>query len=56
MSVVFAIVLVMVGIAAALALVRLLRGPSTLDRIVALDVVVVLTVVAAGVYLSLIHI
>ena len=52
MGVVFAIVLVMVGIAAALALVRLLRGPTTLDRVVALDVIVVLTVVAAGVYVA----
>ena len=52
MGVVFAIVLMMVGVAAALALVRLLRGPTTLDRVVALDVVVVLTVVAAGVYVA----
>jgi len=51
-GVVFAIVLMMVGVAAALALVRLLRGPTTLDRVVALDVVVVLTVVAAGVYVG----
>src|SRR6185436_14761819 len=34
-GVVFAIVLVMVGVAVALALVRLLRGPTTLDRVVA---------------------
>ena len=52
MGVVFAIVLVMVGVAVALALVRLLRGPTTLDRVVALDVIVVLTVVAAGVYVA----
>ena len=52
MGVVFAVVLVMVGVAAALALYRLLRGPSTLDRIVALDVIVVLTVVAATVYVA----
>ena len=48
----FAVVLVMVGVAAALALYRLLRGPSTLDRVVALDVVVVLTLVAAAVYVA----
>ena len=52
MGVVFAVVLAMVGVSAALALYRLLRGPTTLDRIVALDVIVVLTVVAAGVYVA----
>jgi len=52
MGVVFTAVLAMVGVSAALALYRLLRGPTTLDRIVALDVVVVLTVVAAGVYVA----
>ena len=52
MGAVFAVVLVMVGVSTALALIRLLRGPSTLDRIVALDVIVVLTVVAAGVYVA----
>lgn len=52
MGAVFAVVLVMVGVAAAPALVRLLRGPTTLDRIVALDLVVILTVVAAGVYVA----
>jgi multicomponent Na+:H+ antiporter subunit F len=52
MGVVFVVVLAMLGTAAALALYRLLRGPSTLDRIVALDVYVVLTVVSAGVYVG----
>jgi len=52
MGVVFVVVLAMLGTAAALALYRLLRGPSTLDRIVALDVYVVLTVVSAGVYVA----
>ena len=52
MAVVFTLVLAMVGVSAALALYGLLRGPTTLDRIVALDVVVVLTVVAAGVYVA----
>ena len=49
---VFVVVLAMLGAAAALALYRLLRGPSTLDRIVALDVYVVLTVVSTGVYVA----
>ena len=44
--------LAMLGVAAALTLYRLLRGPTTLDRIVALDVFVVLTVVAAAVYVA----
>ena len=52
MSVVFVVVLAMLGASAALALYRLLRGTSTLDRIVALDVYVVLTVVSAGVYVG----
>jgi multicomponent Na+:H+ antiporter subunit F len=52
LSVVFAVVLAMLGAAAALALYRLLRGPSTLDRIAALDVYVVLTVVSVGVYVA----
>jgi multicomponent Na+:H+ antiporter subunit F len=51
-GVVFTVVLAVVGVAAGLALYRLLRGPTTLDRIVALDVIVVLTVVAAGVYVA----
>ena len=52
MDVVFVTVLAMLGLAAALTLYRLLRGPSTLDRVVALDVFVVLTVVAAAVYVA----
>lgn len=39
--------LVLLGVAAALCLVRAVRGPSALDRIVALDVFLV--VIAAGV-------
>jgi len=35
-----------------LTVVRLLRGPSTLDRIVALDVFVILIVVAAALYIA----
>jgi multicomponent Na+:H+ antiporter subunit F len=52
MNAVFAVVLAMLGLATALTVFRLLRGPSTLDRIVALDVFVVLTVVGAGVYVA----
>ena len=52
MDVVFVTVLAMLGLAVALTLYRLLRGPSTLDRVVALDVFVVLTVVAAAVYVA----
>ena len=52
MDAVFVTVLAVLGVAAALALFRLLRGPSTMDRIVALDVFVVLTVVSAGVYVA----
>ena len=52
MDAVFVTVLAALGVAAALTLYRLLRGPSTLDRIVALDVFVVLTVVGVGVYVA----
>jgi multicomponent Na+:H+ antiporter subunit F len=52
MTVVFLIVLGVLGMAGALTLARLLRGPDTLDRIVALDVFVVLIVVAVAVYVA----
>jgi multicomponent Na+:H+ antiporter subunit F len=52
MTAVFVVVLATLGVAAMLTLVRLMLGPSTLDRIVALDVFVVLSVVAAGVYVA----
>ena len=52
MTAVFVVVLATLGVAATLTLVRLMLGPSTLDRIVALDVFVVLSVVAAGVYVA----
>ena len=45
-------VIATLGVAAALALYRLLRGPTTLDRIVALDVFVVLSVMGAAVYVA----
>lgn len=52
MTVVVTIVLVMLSAAGLLTLVRLLRGPSTLDRIAALDVFVILIVAAAAVYIA----
>jgi multicomponent Na+:H+ antiporter subunit F len=52
-SVVFITVLVMICVAGAFTVVRLLRGPSTLDRIVALDVFVILIVAAAAVYIAI---
>jgi multicomponent Na+:H+ antiporter subunit F len=52
MSVVFLTVLALLGVAGTLTLYRLFRGPSILDRIVALDVFVVLTVVGAAVYVA----
>ena len=52
MDAVFLTVLALLGVAGALTLYRLFRGPSTLDRIVALDVFVVLTVVGAAVYVA----
>jgi multicomponent Na+:H+ antiporter subunit F len=48
-SVVFGVVLGLLCVAGALTLVRLLRGPDTLDRIVALDVFVILIVAPAPV-------
>ncbi len=52
MGTVIVVVLGLLGLSGALTLFRLLRGPSTLDRVVALDVFVVLTVVAAAVYVA----
>lgn len=53
MSVVFVVVLGVLCVGGALAVLRLLRGPETLDRIAALDVFVVLTVAAASVYIAI---
>ena len=53
MSVVFVVVLILLCAAGAVTVVRLLRGPSTLDRIVALDVLVILIVAAATVYVAI---
>lgn len=52
MTAVLVVVLALLSAAAALTLVRLLRGPDTLDRIAALDVFVVLIVAAAAVYVA----
>lgn len=49
MTVVFLVVFALLAAAGVLTLVRLFRGPDTLDRIAALDVLVVLLVAAAGV-------
>ena len=53
MTVVFVVVLVLLCVAGALTLVRLLRGPGTMDRIAALDVFVILIVAAASVYIAI---
>ncbi|TQM14589.1 monovalent cation/H+ antiporter complex subunit F [Pseudonocardia kunmingensis] len=53
MNVVFTVVLGVLCLAGALTLVRLLRGPDTLDRIAALDVFVILIVAAASVYIAI---
>ncbi|WP_214403076.1 monovalent cation/H+ antiporter complex subunit F [Pseudonocardia lacus] len=52
MNVLYIVVLGMLALAGALTLVRLLRGPDALDRVVALDVFVVLIVAAAAVYIG----
>lgn len=53
MTVVFTLTLVMLATAALVTLSRLLRGPSTLDRIVALEVLVVILVCGTGVYVAI---
>lgn len=52
MTTVFVITMVMLSTAGVLTLLRLLRGPDTLDRIAALDVFVVLIVASAAVYVA----
>ncbi|RZT84654.1 multisubunit sodium/proton antiporter MrpF subunit [Pseudonocardia sediminis] len=52
MNVVFSLVLIMLTVAAGLTLMRIFRGPSTLDRVAALDVFVVLIVASAAVYVA----
>ena len=53
MTVVFVVVLALLCAAGGLTVVRLLRGPDTLDRIAALDVFVILIVAAAAVYVAI---
>ena len=53
MTVVFVVVLALLCAAGGITLVRLLRGPDTLDRIAALDVLVILVVAAAAVYIAI---
>jgi multicomponent Na+:H+ antiporter subunit F len=50
---VFTATLVMLCLAGALALARLLLGPTTLDRIAAVDVFVILIVAATAVYVAI---
>jgi multicomponent Na+:H+ antiporter subunit F len=50
---VFAVTLVMLCLAGALTLTRLLLGPSTLDRIAAVDVFMILIVAAVAVYVAI---
>jgi multicomponent Na+:H+ antiporter subunit F len=52
MDVVIGVVLAMLCASVLLTMVRLLRGPRTLDRFAALDVFVVLVVAAAAVYVA----
>ncbi len=52
MTTVFTITLVLLCAAGFLTLVRLLLGPSTLDRIVAVDVFVILIVAGTAVYVA----
>jgi multicomponent Na+:H+ antiporter subunit F len=52
MNIVFLVVLVLLGASGALTMARFLRGPDTLDRVVALDVLVVLLVAAVAVYIA----
>lgn len=52
MTVVFVIVLLMLVAAGGFTLVRLFRGPSTLDRVAALDVFALLIVTAVAVYVA----
>lgn len=52
MTVVFTITLVLLCAAGALTLARLLLGPTSLDRIAAVDVFVILVVAATAVYVA----
>ena len=52
MTIVFVVVLAMLAAAGALTLARIFRGPSTLDRVAALDVFMVLIVAGTAVYVA----
>ncbi|WP_432056597.1 monovalent cation/H+ antiporter complex subunit F [Streptomyces sp. bgisy022] len=49
MSLLYAITLTVIAVSAVVTLVRLVRGPLALDRILALDVLVTLTIAATAV-------
>ena len=53
MTVVFALAYGMLGVGALLALVRLARGPSLLDRVVATDILLVIISAGLAVYAAL---
>ncbi|PXY23775.1 sodium:proton antiporter [Prauserella sp. PE36] len=53
MTVVFAITFGLLGLAGLLILLRLVRGPRTLDRILAIDVLVVLIVAGTSVGMAM---
>lgn len=55
MSTVFAIAAVMMTLAAVLTMYRLLAGPSTLDRLVALDTLIAVTMRSIGVWAAYSH-
>ncbi|WP_320777971.1 monovalent cation/H+ antiporter complex subunit F [Streptomyces sp. CRN 30] len=52
MNIVFAVTLTLIAAAGLLTLVRLLRGPRALDRILALDVLVTLAIAATAVSMT----
>ncbi|GAY07831.1 monovalent cation/H+ antiporter complex subunit F [Pseudonocardia sp. N23] len=53
MTVVFTVTLAILAAAGLLTMLRLLRGPTTLDRITALDVLAVLIVCGGAVYVAI---
>ncbi|MQA09747.1 MAG: sodium:proton antiporter [Pseudonocardiaceae bacterium] len=53
MTVVFTVTLGLLVVAATMVLIRLLRGPSTLDRILAVDVLLMLTVAGVAVEMAM---
>ncbi|REE97751.1 monovalent cation/H+ antiporter complex subunit F [Thermomonospora umbrina] len=55
MNVVYAVTLALLSLAGVLAMLRLVRGPTPLDRIVALDVMAVLLVSGVAVKAAIFH-